>query len=384
MELARRGRTAVLIDAGAPGSEASSRNGGMAHPGTKGELQDLLAAPGGAAQWAESVDAFERLERLIADEQIDCGWVRTGHVELAVHRRHARRLQVSAEAHQRLGEHAHFADRDELSAEIGSSRFAGGLVVERSAALQPAALLQGLLAAARQAGAMLYGNVRALSVQRGAPGQTVDTTAGPIRVGEVVAATGASSTGSPVLVPYLARRLLPVGSFVIATEPLGEELARSVSPRRRMFFDTRNFLNYWRLSSDGNRVLFGGRTSFASTTVDEARDRLYAAMLRVHPQLAGVRLERAWGGLVDLTMDRRPHLGRDPASGVVYAAGYSGTGVVLSVHLGAVIGRWLAGEPLTSAFADEGRFSPVPVAARRSPLLHMAGWWFRARDELGL
>jgi len=383
LELARRGRAVVLLDAAAPGSEASSRNGGMAIPGTKGELPDLLAAPGGPDQWHESVAAFAQLERLVADEHIDCSWARSGHVELAVHPRHARRLREAAEAHQLLGEQAHFLGPDELAPEIGSRRFAGGLALERSAALQPAVLLQGLLAAARRAGAVVHGNVRARSVQPSGAGKTLHTTAGPVRVGEVVAATGASSTDAPGLLPFLARRILPVGSFVIATEALGEDLAHSVSPRRRMFFDTRNFLNYWRLSPDGTRILFGGRTSFAPTTVEQARERLYAAMVAVHPQLRGVRVERAWGGLVDLSMDRRPHVGRDPSSGVVYAAGYSGTGVVLSVHLGTTIGRWLGGEPLTSAFADGERFRPVPAAARRPQLLRMAGWWFRARDELG-
>ncbi|HXW31724.1 MAG TPA: FAD-dependent oxidoreductase, partial [Acidimicrobiales bacterium] len=155
LELARRGRAVVLLDAAAPGSEASSRNGGMAIPGTKGELPDLLAAPGGRAQWHESVAAFAQLEQLVTDEHIDCDWVSTGHVELAVHPRHARRLQTAAEAHQRLGERAHFVGREELATEIGSPRFAGGLVIERSAALQPAVLLQGLLAAARRAGAVV-------------------------------------------------------------------------------------------------------------------------------------------------------------------------------------------------------------------------------------
>ena len=148
-------------------------------------------------------------------------------------------------------------------------------------------------------------------------------------------------------------------------------------------FDTKNFLNYWRLSPDGRRVLFGGRTSFAPTTVEQARDRLYAAMLRSHPQLAGVRVERAWGGLVGLTFDRLPHLGRHPQTGVVYAAGYCGTGVALSTHFGRAIGRWMCGEGELPAFA--GRPWPiVPPPAHVPWLLPVAGWWYQARDALGI
>jgi glycine/D-amino acid oxidase-like deaminating enzyme len=184
-------------------------------------------------------------------------------------------------------------------------------------------------------------------------------------------------------VPWLGRRILGIGSFILATEPIDAELAASVSPTGRMFFDTKNFLNYWRLSPDGTRVLFGGRTSFAPTTVEQARDPLYGAMISTHPQMTGVGVARAWGGLVGLTVDRFPHLGREPDTGVVYAMGYCGTGVALSVHFGRAVGRWLCGDGELPAFSDR-RWPVVPPPAHVPWLLPVAGWWYQARDALGL
>lgn len=386
-QLARRGRQTVVLDRDGPGRGASGRNGGMAHPGAKHDLATLLATPGGRAQWEATVSAYDELWGLVSDLEIDCRWERTGHLELAHHRRQTRVLQAAARAHQLLGEDARFVDAAELSGEIGSSCFAGGLAVERSAAVQPAALVAGLLAGAEGAGATVCGGIDVLAVERDGGGGgkgsfTVRTSTGVLEAGEVVLATGATTAD---LAPWVSRRLLPVGSFIVATEALDEELAHSVSPKGRMFFDTRNFLNYWRLSPDRRRVLFGGRTSFAPTTVEHARDLLYADMVRVHPQLAGVRVERAWGGLVDLTVDRAPHIGRDPRCGAVYAAGYSGTGVVLSVHLGAVAARWLCGEEVPPVFAGPGTpWRRVPAVAQLPGGLRLAGWWYRGRDALGL
>ena len=233
----------------------------------------------------------------------------------------------------------------------------------------------------RRAGAQLHGHTRSRRVERHGPGFRVETSRGTLRAGEVLVATDGTTARRPV--PWLGRRILGIGSFVIATEPIDAGLAASVSPSGRMFFDTKNFLNYWRLAPDGSRLLFGGRTSFAPTTVEQARDRLYRSMLTVHPQLAGVRVAGAWGGLVGLTFDRLPHLGRHPRSGVVYAMGYCGTGVALSTFFGRAVGRWLGGDGELPAFAGT-RWPIVPPPAQLPWLLPVAGWWYQARDALGL
>jgi glycine/D-amino acid oxidase-like deaminating enzyme len=187
------------------------------------------------------------------------------------------------------------------------------------------------------------------------------------------------------LVPELRRRVLPIGSFIIATEPLDEDLARSCIPRRRMVYDAKNFLFYWRLSPD-DRMVFGGRTSLAPTTPAQARDVLYAEMVRVHPQLAGSRLEHSWGGNVAITFDRLPHCGRLPlpdGGDVAYATGCNGTGIALATWFGAQAAAWLSGEEPPPAFAQLP-FPPVPLHSWRNAYLPAVGWWFRAKDRLGL
>jgi glycine/D-amino acid oxidase-like deaminating enzyme len=380
-ELARRHRHVVVVDRDEIGRGASARNGGMVHPGGKHDLATMLAMPRGREMWDDTVAAFEGVEALVTELDIACDWRRSGHLELADHPRHVSHLRSVADAYASIAEDARFVGPDELGAEVGSSRFAGGLLVTRSGSVHPAKLVEGLARAALAAGAELHGHTEAVDVSREAAGFRLETSRGTIRAAEVVVATDGTTRRRPV--PWLGRRILGIGSFMIATEPIAADLAASVSPTGRMFFDTKNFLNYWRLAPDGTRILFGGRTSFAPTSVEQARDRLYGAMQATHPQLAGVRVARAWGGLVGLTYDRLPHLGRHPATGVVYALGYCGTGVALSTHFGRAIGRWLCGDGELPAFADR-RWPVVPPPAHVPWLLPVAGWWYQGRDALGL
>jgi len=353
----------------------------MVHPGAKHDLATMLAMPRGRQMWDDTVAAFEGVESLVSEIGIACDWRRSGHLELADHPRHVSHLRSVADAYASIGEDARFVAPDELGAEIGSPRFAGGLLVTRSGSVHPAKLVDGLARAALAAGAELHGHTEAVDVTREAAGFRLETARGTISAGEVIVATDGTTRRRPV--PWLGRRILGIGSFMIATEPIDAGLAASVSPGGRMFFDTKNFLNYWRLAPDGTRVLFGGRTSFAPTTVEQARDRLYGAMQATHPQLAGIRVARAWGGQVGLTVDRFPHLGRHPRTGVVYALGYCGTGVALSTHFGRAVGRWLCGDGELPAFAGR-RWPVVPPPAHVPWLLPVAGWWYQARDALGL
>jgi glycine/D-amino acid oxidase-like deaminating enzyme len=380
LELARGGRAAVVVDRGAVASGASSRNGGMVHPGGKHSLDEFLAMPEGRALWDVTVAAFDGIEALIAALGIDCAWRRSGHLELAHHPRAVGRLRREAAAFEEIGEAASVVERDALAAEIGTDAYHAALLVERSGSLHPARFAAGLALAAAGAGAHLAPHTTVRAVEHQPAGFIVHTDRGAVRAGDVVVATNGYTDR---LVPWLARRILPVGSFIIATEPIDAGVAASVSPRGRLFFDSRNFLCYWRLSPDGSRVLFGGRTSFAPTTVEASRDRLYQAMLRIHPQLAGVALDHAWGGNVALTVDRMPHIGRHPASGVVYSMGYCGTGVAMATHLGRLTGRWLAGGGDLPAHARLP-WRPVPAPGRVDWLLPVAGWWYQARDHLGI
>jgi glycine/D-amino acid oxidase-like deaminating enzyme len=384
-ELARRGRSVLVLDADPIGVGASTRNGGMVIPELKHGPRWLGAQYGtlGGELVDALFDAFALVERLVAETPIDCDYRRTGGLLLAHHERHVPALEDAlVEWRDTLGEDARLLRRAELAEEIGTAEYHAGLLVERTGGLQPAKYHAGLVQRALDAGCLLQGRTRVLTVERRAGGGARITTArGAVDAGDVFVATNATADA---LVPELRRRVLPVGSFIIATEPLDADLASSCIPRGRMVYDAKNFLFYWRLSPDG-RMVFGGRTSLAPTTVAAARDTLYGEMTRVHPQLRGTSLANAWGGLVAITFDRLPHCGRIPIAGggdVAYATGCNGTGIALATWFGARAAAWLCGEEPPPAFAQL-RFPRIPLHAWRNGYLPAVGWWFRARDRVG-
>ncbi|HVN50842.1 MAG TPA: FAD-dependent oxidoreductase, partial [Acidimicrobiales bacterium] len=260
-ELARRGRSVVVVERDRLGTGASTRNGGMVIPELKSGPAGLTAhyGPIGAQMYREVNEAFDHVEALVADEGIDCDYSRSGQLYLAHSRSHVTELAALADEHGgQLGEPVHFVPRDELDEEIGSTAFHAGVVLERTGGLHPARYHAGLARLALDAGADVHDLTTATHLEARGPGRTLgytlSTDRGAIEARDVLLATNAYGDS---LVPWLQRRVLPVGSFIIATEILDPEVARSVSPRGRMMVDTKNLLFYWRLSPDG-RMLFGG------------------------------------------------------------------------------------------------------------------------------
>jgi glycine/D-amino acid oxidase-like deaminating enzyme len=181
--------------------------------------------------------------------------------------------------------------------------------------------------------------------------------------------------------PALQRKIVPIGSYIIVTEPLPDDLAREVSPRNRMIFDSKNFLYYFRLTPD-NRMLFGGRAAFfpeSSSTVRESAEILRRGMLNVYPQLREVRVEYVWGGTLDFPFDMLPHAGR--LGGVHFALGYAGHGVALATYLGASMAQTICGEPTDNPFAElPFPGAPMGLYNGRPWFLPFAGLWYRFLD----
>jgi glycine/D-amino acid oxidase-like deaminating enzyme len=378
-ESCRLGRSVVVLEKEHLGFGASTRNGGMIHPGVKLELEPLLRRYGdlGERLFRFTVEAFDDAERVISEEGIDCDYERTGHLYLASRPFHVEQLARTAElCRERVGVASHLLSRDALEEEIGSDRFPAGLVVEKSGGLDPARYHAGLFRAAQRAGAEFHELTPALGLERRRDGSfDVRVPYTTIRTRDVIVGTNGYLDR---LMPWLRRRVVPIGSYIIATEPLEPGLAEEVSPRRRMFFDSKNYLNYWRLSPDG-RMLFGGRASMAPTTIARARDTLYRAMVAIHPQLAGTQVGWSWGGKVGFTWDRLPHAGRH--GGVYFALGYGGTGVALASYLGRCVAAWAAmGD--APPFA-EPRFPALPAGAASERLLPIAGLYYSLRDRIG-
>lgn len=383
-DLAARGRRVLVVEADDLGTGASTRNGGMVIPELKLGPADLVrryGAPGDAL--ARTVlDAYDHLEARVRDLAIDCDYSRTGGLLLAHHPAVVPGLRALALEWTEFGEDVGFLDDDELSGEIGSHEYHGAVRFAKTGAVHPALLHEALLAHAEAQGARIDGRTRVLGIDHAAGGTAtssgfvVRTARGDVRAGDVLAAVNAYADGA---LPALRDRVLPVGSFVLATEVLDPEVAAAVLPTGRMCFDTRHLLSYWRLSPD-RRMVFGGRASLSRTTVAESRDVLYEAMVRVHPQLAGVRVTHAWTGNVAVTVDRMPHVGR--FGGVAYATGCNGTGVALATWLGARVAAWMSGEEPPPAFAQLP-FRRVPLRSARALWMPPGGAVLRVADRFG-
>jgi len=378
-KLGLQGARTVLVEAETLGWGASTRNGGIAHPGFKWGPRTLIKRHGPAlarAIYDESVAATDLVGGLIREHQIEAELRFNGYLELAWAPSHAADFQAEATSLIGFGTPARAIPLHELRDEIGTATYYGGLAVDAGGVLHPAKWFAGLVGLAERAGAELHEGVRALSVRRQADGRfVVETERGAILARDVLVATNGYTDG---VVPSLRRRIIPIGSYIIATEPLPADLARELSPTGRAYFDTKNFLSYWHVSAD-RRMLFGGRVSFFPTSVDRTAKLLHRRMLEVHPQLADYRVEYSWGGKVGITMDRMPHIGR--MGGVMYAMGYSGTGVVLSTYLGTRAAEWMGGGEAPAL--SKLRFPLVPAPFEGRPwFLPIVGEYFRTMDRI--
>ena len=379
-ELARRGVAVTLLEAHTLGWGASTRNGGIVHAGYKWSAGQLIKRYGeetGTALYRETLDSYDLVKRLIADEAIDCDFREVGHLELAYAPSHVPELE---HARDEPGLGRGHVDGRAAGADPRGDRH-GRLLRGAGGRGQRAAPSRALLRGAGRGGGPGRGRPArgrpARSIRRQADGRfVVETSRGAILARDVFVATNGYTDG---VVPSLRRRIIPIGSFIIATEPLPEDLARELSPKGRAFFDTKNFLYYWHVSAD-RRMIFGGRASFLPTSIDQTARILHRGLLEVHPQLADYRIEYAWGGNVGFTFDRMPHVGRTK-DGVTYAMGCCGTGVALMTHLGTRVGQWLAGGEAPAL--TRLRFPLVPAPYEGRPwFLPFAGEWFRLQDRL--
>jgi glycine/D-amino acid oxidase-like deaminating enzyme len=301
LALAKRGASVAVLESHTVGWGASSRNGGMALTGLKRPV-DWLAAkfglPAARRLYDASIAAIDFVERIVREESIDCDFVRSGHLEVACKPSHYDGFCRTAETLARDFNHeVQLVEKRDLASEIASADYHGGMLDRLSAGLNPARLVVALAARAGRYGAIVAERTPVTRIERAASGGTkgfrVTTSRGAILADDVLVATGAY-TGDAT--PALRKRIVPVGSYVVATEPLGESLSTELIPRGRMIFDSNNFLHYYRLTPD-RRLLFGGRAAFTpatQSTIRESAEILRRAMLRVFPQTRDVALDYAW------------------------------------------------------------------------------------------
>jgi glycine/D-amino acid oxidase-like deaminating enzyme len=380
LTLARAGVRVVVLEAGPLGQGASSRNGGMVGGAIKLDLAGLANrfGPAAAAALMDGAGAsFEYLEDLIAREGFEVDYRRTGRCLLACNPAQFRALRRQVHA---LGERARavrIVPRERQREEIGSELYHGGVVIEEAGGLHPAKLHCAMRGAARAAGAELHGHAEVQRLERTAAGMGLHTARGSIRADHALIATN-GYTGA--LTPELRRRIVPVSSYIIATEPLPKDLAAALSPRGRMFVDGNRLLSYFRLDPDGRRVLFGGRLSLRDIDEQTAAQGLYHRMVQIWPELGAYRVSHAWKGNVGFTFDRLPHMGVQ--GGLHFALGCNGSGVAMATYLGHQSALKILGRQNRPCPFEQLPF-PTHVAYRqRTWFLPALGFWYRILDRL--
>jgi glycine/D-amino acid oxidase-like deaminating enzyme len=384
--LAKRGAKVAVLESETIGWGASSRNGGMVLTGMKLGVNKLISMYGRELtrrMYAATLASMDCVEQIVREEGIDCDFARCGHLEVACKQNHfddyARQAEVIA---REFNHQLRVVQKSELPSEIGSKIYFGGMVDEVSAGLNPARYVSGLGRAAMKAGAEVYEHAEVETIEResrqGEAGWKVVTSWGTLWAREVFVGTS-GYTGRAT--PALQKKIIPIGSFIITTEVLSEALARELSPRNRMIYDSKNYLYYYRLTPD-RRMLFGGRAAFFpenDQTVRRSAEILRRGMIDVYPQLRDAKVEYVWGGTLDFAFDIMPHAGQ--MDDMYYALGYAGHGVAMATYQGQKMAELIAGDKPENPFVGiPFPGAPLGLYNGRPWFLPFAGAWYKVLD----
>ena len=381
LALAKKGAKVVVLEAGQVASQGSGRNGGHVNNGLAHSFSSVVARLGlqqACALYAAFDRAVDSVERVVFDEGIGCSFRRSGKLKLAGKAKHFDGLVRDSEL---IAEHVDpdvaVLSKSAAADEIGSDAFHGGVLHPRSAMMHVGQFGAGLAKAAVKAGAVVFENAAVIAKRRVENDVwNLTTDRGELRADQVLLATGGTTSGP---FGWFRRRYVPVGSFIIATQPLEGDLLESVMPARRTATTTRRIGNYFRMSPD-NRLIFGGRARFAmSNPQSDAKsgEILRRTMLSMLPQLKDIPIAYCWGGLIDMTADRFPRAGEH--DGLFYAMGYSGHGVQMSVHMGQVMADVMDGRAQSNPFRDLS-WPAIPGHIGPAWFLPLVGAYHRVLD----
>ncbi|MCS0505174.1 NAD(P)/FAD-dependent oxidoreductase [Ancylobacter mangrovi] len=380
-ELARNGTDVVVVDAEALGAGASTRSGGMVSSGQK---MVMTGAVRGKARervselLADSVDSFQHIENLIAQEKLDAGYQKCGRYFAAYVPKHYERLRRQGELLQEMtGVTVHNVPRSEQHGITQTDFYHGGIVVDDYGGLHPGMYARALRDLARRCGARLFSHAPVRAIRREGAQFTVTTGRGTILAREVIVATN-GYTGAAM--PELRKRVIPVYSYQIATEPLPPELMARINPGRRMISDSQRELYYTRPSPDGTRVLFGSRPSFYDMNERAAGRNLAAKLEQVWPQLSKFRITHSWRGKVAMTFDKVAHMGEE--QGIHFAVGCNGNGVALMTYLGHQTALKLLGTANRPCAFDRTDFPTEPYYSKRPWFVPIVSAWYHLRDGI--
>jgi len=381
LTLARAGRTVVAFDAGAPGDGASSRSGGMIGHGHRLSYAELIErfGPEKAKDLVrEGIASLDFVKALIAAEKIDAGLQLTGRMRGAWTEADFASLRRDAEALERdFDMPIDILSKEDVSREMAADCYKGGLLFRAHGGVHPALLHQGLLDKAREAGVLVAGYTPVTGVNRDANGTVVRTTRGSVIATEVVATTNGYSGRAT---PELARRVVPIPSFLIATEPIGNTRVRGLIRNNRMLVETRSTHRYYRASPDGTRLVIGGRAALHPIHLDVAARWLMRELRAIFPSLHDARVSHAWTGNVAMTRTDLPGIGQ--RDGIWYALGCNGSGVAMMPHLGRKLALKVMAQREGRTAFDDIPPTAVPLYNGSAWFRPLMTWWFRAGDML--
>ena len=384
--LARQGVRVAVLEAEHVGYGGSGRNGGHLNNGLAhgfGAAKQHLGAERAKALYQAYDRSIDMIEVVIAEEGIVCDFRRGGKLKLASKTSHVAGLRSEFETiNADVDPQTRWLDKPDLANEIGSDSFHGALLYEKSAMMHMGAYVHGLASAVARQGAVIWEQAPVTARQRECAGWRLETSRGSLTADRVIAATGAYSAGHGKAFGYIAQRLVPVGSYLIATRPLTDTGIAATMPGDRTCVTTMNIGHYFRLSAD-RRLIFGGRARF-STRSDPASDAksgriLRAGLERMFPHLKGIEIDYCWGGLVGITADRFPRAGE--ADGLIYGTGFSGHGAQMSTLIGQVLADLAMGRTDTNPL-DGMDWPKVPFHSGKPWFLPFVGLWFGLKDRL--
>jgi len=382
-KLAKEGAKVAVFEAETVGFGASGRNGGHVNNGIAHSFTAACAQFGedtAIAMYRSYDDGVDTIERIIREEGIACNFKRTGKLKLASKPQHMAGIESNFEAiHRLVDSETALLNREELGSEIGSDVFHGAMLQRKSASMHMGHFVAGLANAADRHGAEIYENTPVLSVEKDLRGHQVITPNGKVTADNVLLATGAYTTKA---FGWFSRRIIPVGSFLIATRPLTRDEIEATLPGDRTCVTSMNVGNYFRLSPD-NRLLFGGRARFSANSNQSSDAKggaiLRAAMTEMFPHLADVEVDYCWGGMIDMTKDRYPRTGQ--AGGLHYAMGYSGSGAQIAAHLGEIMADQMSGIARENPWADLP-WPQVPGHFGKPWFLPFVGAYYKFKDKI--
>ncbi|GLK75706.1 gamma-glutamylputrescine oxidase [Methylopila jiangsuensis] len=381
LHLAERGVSVVVLEQARVGWGASGRNGGQLHPGQRldqDELERLMGLADARRLWRLAEDAKGLLRGLIARHHIHCryeqGLIHADHKPGFVAHAHAYAAKLR-EAYDYP--HVEALDRERIRELVKSDAYHGGAIDHDGGHLDPLALVQGLADAAEAAGARIFEGFRVRRLIHGRPHRLQDGQGAEVEADTVLVCADGLLEG---VEPAVESHVMPIANHIAATAPLGERLSEVLTSRAAVS-DSRFVVYYFRPTPDG-RLLFGGGETYSTTLPKRIAPIVRGHLLKVFPQLEGVALDHAWGGVLGVTPTRLPFV-REVAPGVLTAAGYSGQGVLLGPMFGKILADAVAGR--LEGFDLLARL-PVPAFPGgtwlRKPILVAAMSYFALRDRL--